>query len=131
MMIALMNACRIAKGEEPVKEKPKVLQAQSQPERYEKHEKGEKHEKHEKQEKQEKQAPEKYEKHEKRGIGFASAIIAGILLIILGVVIFLAILYNVSIPWGPIFLILAGIVIIVYGIMATSARRRSPPPPPA
>jgi F0F1-type ATP synthase assembly protein I len=128
MMIALIKALRIAKDEEPVKEKPKVLQAQSRPERYEKHEKGEKHEKHEK---QEKQAPEKYEKHEKRGIGFASAIIAGILLIILGVVIFLAILYNVSIPWGPIFLILAGIVIIAYGVMATSARRRSPLPPPA
>ena len=126
-MTALLKALWMAEGRETVEEKPKVLQAQSQPDRYEKHEKGEKHEKHEK---QEKQVPEKYEKHEKRGIGFASAIIAGILLIILGVVIFLAILYNISIPWGPIFLILAGIVIIVYGVVATSARRRSPPPPP-
>ena len=134
MMTALSKTFSIAREGEPLgEEKPKVLQAQSQPERYEKHEKGEKHEKYEKQEKHEKhekQAPEKYEKHEKRGMGVAGAMIVGLVLIILGVIIFLAIWYNISVPAWPVFLIVVGIAIIVYGVMATSARRRSPPPPP-
>jgi len=125
MMTTLSKMFSKASRPESTEEgKPNILAAQSQPERYEKQEKSEKHEK------QEKQAPEKYEKREKRGAGNAGAIIAGLVLIIVGAVIFVAIWYNISIPWWPIFLILAGIAIIVYGVMATAARHRSPPPPP-
>jgi F0F1-type ATP synthase assembly protein I len=123
MATVLSKASSKAKKEQPEEEeKPKAPEAQPQTERYEKHEKGEKQEKHEK------QAPEKHEKHEKRGMGVTGAIIAGTLLIILGVIILLQIWYP-SVPWWPILLILAGIAIIVYGIMATSAMRKSPRPP--
>jgi Flp pilus assembly protein TadB len=129
MATALLRMSSRAKEEQrEEEEKPKILAVRYQAERYEKHEKGEKQEKKEKQEKHEKQTPEKYEKHEKRGMGVAGAIIAGLLLIILGVIIFLRILYP-SVLWWPIFLILVGIAIIVYGIMVTAAMHRSPKPP--
>ena len=57
------------------------------------------------------------------------SMIAGALLVVIGVIIFLAEWYNVSVPWWPIFLVLVGIAIIVYAVIATSAKRRSPAPP--
>lgn len=114
------------KEEEPKEEQPKTPVAPSRTERYEKQEKGEKHEKHEK---HEKKSPEKSEKHEKRGIGIWGSVLAGVLLVILGMTVFLADWYKVSIPWWPVGLISVGIIIIVYAVIATSAMRRSPQPP--
>lgn len=99
---------------------------------HEKQEKSEKHEKREKQEKHEKQQPEKQEKHEKRGMGVWGPILAGVLLIAFGFIIFLANYYSVpDYLWWPIFLVIVGVAVIIYAIFATSMMRRSPTPPPA
>ena len=118
------------KEEEKPKEEPQTVPAppSSPPrERYEKQEKGEKHEK---QEKHEKEGPEKGEKHEKRGMGIWGPILAGILLIAFGIIIFLANWYGVpNYLWWPIFLVILGIAVIIYAIFATSMMRRNPSPP--
>lgn len=123
----MSKASSKAKEEEPKEEEqPKTPAAPPKTERYEKQEKGEKHEK---QEKHEKESPEKGEKHEKRGVGVWGAVLAGLLLVILGTLVFLVNWYNVSFPWWPVFLILVGVIIIVYAVIATSTMRRSPSPP--
>ena len=85
-------------------------------------------EKAEKGEKGEKQEPEKGEKHEKGQFGFMGFLIAGLVLILIGVV-----SYATSMRWigsnmmGPAVLLVIGVAIIVIGIYAaTMARRRSP-----
>jgi uncharacterized membrane protein len=122
-----------AKEEEKSKEEeqPQTTQAPPPPrtERYEKQEKGEKHEKQEKQEKHEKETPGKSEKHEKRGWGVWGLVFAGTLLVAFGIIIFLANWYSVpSRLWWPLFLIIAGIAVIIYVIIATTAMHRSPLP---
>ena len=89
----------------------------------------EKAEKGEKGEKQEKQEPEKGEKHEKGQTGFIGFLIAGLVLILIGVV-----SYATSMRWisgnmiGPAVLLVIGVAVIVIGIYAaTMAKRRSPP----
>jgi F0F1-type ATP synthase assembly protein I len=127
MVARVSKASSKTKEEEPKEEEqPKTPVAPSRTERNEKQEKDEKHEKHEK---HEKESPEKGEKHEKRGIGIWGSVLAGVLLVILGMTVFLADWYKVSIPWWPVFLIFVGIMIIVYAVIATSAMRRSPRPP--
>lgn len=128
----MSKAAKAKEEESKEEEKPKTAEAPPRAERYEKQEKGEKHEKHEKHEKQEKhekEAPEKHEKHEKTEIGIWGSIIAGILVVALGVVIFLVRWHGIPELWWPIFLVMVGIAIIVYAIIATSAMRRSPQPP--
>lgn len=124
----------VARVEETRAKEEVRLQTTSTPppprtERYEKQEKDEKHEKHEKQEKQEKEVSEKSEKHEKKGLGIWGSVLAGILLVVFGIIILLAEWYGVpSWLWWPIFLIMAGIAVVIYVIVATVAMRRSPPP---
>jgi len=86
-------------------------------------------EKAEKGEKQEKQEPEKGEKHEKGRSGYVGFLIAGIVLIFLGVVAY----YDVTVGLpssqltGPAILLIIGIVIIIVGVYAaTMAKRRYP-----
>ena len=87
-------------------------------------------EKAEKGEKQEKKEPEKGEKHEKGQFGFMGFLIAGLVLILIGVVAYI----NATTTWlrgavaGSAILLIIGVAIIVIGIYAaTMARRRSPP----
>jgi hypothetical protein len=114
------------KTQPPEEEKPKAPEAPPRTERGEKQEKYEKHEKHEKHEKGE---PEKGEKHEKTEIGIMGSILAGILIIVFGLLIFFARVYGFQELWWPIFVICIGIAIIAYAIIASSSRRRSPAPP--
>jgi len=90
----------------------------SRPEKYEKHEKGEKREK-----------AEKTEKYEKRQYGYAAPIIAGIILIALGLFSYLIMTMNVpSEMASAYFLIVIGIAIILAVILgAVMATRRHPP----
>lgn len=86
-------------------------------------------EKHEKQEKGEKREKgEKGEKYEKRQYGFAGPIIAGVILIVLGLFFYLTMIMNV--PSGQIaayFFIVIGIAIIIAVILGASmATRRHP-----
>jgi cation transport ATPase len=128
MVTTVSKASSKAKEEET----PKTSETQPRAERYEKQEKGEKHEKNERQEKHEKGTPEKYEKHEKRGVGILGSVIAGILLVVFGVLILLINTYNISADLGwPIFLVIVGIAVILYVIFAASTMRRNPSPPPA
>jgi cation transport ATPase len=83
---------------------------------------------HEKQEKQEKQ--EKGEKHEKGQYRFAGWFIAGLILVLLGLVAFTNLVYH-WVPSGPeasaLWLVAIGIIIIVVGAYyATRARRHFP-----
>jgi F0F1-type ATP synthase assembly protein I len=85
----------------------------------------EKYEKHEKQEKAEK--AEKTEKHEKGEASRFWALIAGLIIIVLGATSLMATLFNID--SGPFFLIIVGILIIIFAIYgATRATRRSPRP---
>ena len=55
--------------------------------------------------------------------------IAGVLLIAFGIIIFLANSYGVpSWLWWPVFLIIVGIAVVIYFIIATTAMRRNPKP---
>jgi len=83
----------------------------------------------EKGEKQEKQEPEKGEKHEKGRFGFVGFLIAGVVLVLLGIVAY----YDVTVGLpssqltGPVMLLIIGIVIIIVGIYVTTmAKRRNP-----
>ncbi len=87
------------------------------------------HEKAEKSEKQEKQEPEKGEKHEKGRLGFVGFLVAGLVLVSIGIVAY----YDVTIGLpasrltGPAILLIIGIVIIIVGVYAaTMAKRRYP-----
>ena len=91
--------------------------------RREKEEKSEKHEKREK--------SEKGEKYEKREYGYIGPLIGGLILIIVGVMAYLAAISPMYVRnWGPILLIGVGIIIIVIVIYAAmTAAERSPKPP--
>jgi len=118
-----------AKTPQKEEAKPKPAEAPPRAERGEKYEKHEKGEKREKGEKHEKGEYEKGEKHEKRGFGVWGSVIAGLLLIVFGVLAYLVNVYGLQYLWWPIFLIVIGVAIIAYAFVITSARRRSPPPP--
>jgi hypothetical protein len=93
------------------------------PMRNEKAEKGEKQEKH--------QQPEKGEKHEKGGFGFVGFLIAGIVVVLLGVMAFVRVQYPNVLTGGmesALILLLIGLAIIIVGVyVAMMARRRNPP----
>lgn len=85
-------------------------------------EKGEKHEKGEK--------AEKAEKHEKGEFGYIGPLIGGLILIVVG---FMAYLARISptyvLNWGPILLIVVGIiilVIVIYSVMTATGRSPKP-----
>jgi len=92
-------------------------------------EKAEKEEKQEKEEKEEK--AEKTEKYEKREFGYVGPLVGGVILILLGIMAYLAATGRMHIlDWGPIFLIMVGIIILVFGLYAALvAAKRSPRPP--
>ena len=91
--------------------------------RNEKSEKGEKQEKH--------QQPEKGEKHEKGGFGFVGFLIAGIVVVLLGVLAFVRVQYPNVLTGGmegALILLVIGLAIIIVGVyVAMMARRRNPP----
>ena len=91
--------------------------------RREKEEKGEKHEKREK--------AEKAEKHEKREYGYIGPLMGGLILIVVGLMAYLAAISPMSARyWGPILLIAVGVIILVIVIYAAmTAAERSPKPP--
>ena len=83
----------------------------------------------EKAEKEEKR--EKAEKYEKREFGYVGPFVGGVILIFLGVMFYLAAIDRIQVrDWGPIFLIVVGIIIVVFGLYAAFiAAERSPKPP--
>jgi len=96
--------------------------APTPPPRYERREKGEKDEKREK--------SEKGEKHEKQG-GFTGAIIAGLILIVAGVVFAIQQMnlpgVNPNLLWAVFFVIVGIVVILAYVLGMMGMRRRNPP----
>ena len=86
-------------------------------------------EKGEKQEKGEKS--EKAEKHEKGEFGYIGPLIGGLVLIAVGLIAYLSrISPTYVLNWGPILLIVVGIIILVVTIFAVmTAAGRSPKPP--
>jgi hypothetical protein len=86
----------------------------------------EKEEKHEKREKS-----EKMEKHEKSEYGYIGPLIGGLILIVVGLMAYLATISPIyASNWGPILLIVVGAIIIVITIYAAmTAAERSPKPP--
>jgi amino acid transporter len=86
-------------------------------------------EKAEKGEKQEQQQPEKGEKHEKGEFGFVGFLIAGLVVLVIGVVAFLRVTGALAGVWeGPLTLLVIGFAIIIVGVyVAMMARRRYPP----
>jgi heme/copper-type cytochrome/quinol oxidase subunit 4 len=102
---------------------PPAQSASSQPPiRNEKAEKGEKQEKH--------QQSEKGEKHEKGGFGFVGFLIAGIVVVVLGVLAFVRVQYPNVFTSGmesALILLVIGLAIIIVGVyIAMMARRRNP-----
>jgi len=91
--------------------------------RMEKEEKSEKHEKREK--------SEKTEKHEKGEYGYVGPLIGGLILIVVGLMAYLAAVNLMAARyWGAILLIAVGIIILVIAIyVAITAAERSPKPP--
>jgi len=89
----------------------------------------EKAEKEEKEEKREK--AEKAEKHEKREFGYVGPLVGGVILIIVGIMLYLATVSPMYMhDWGPVFLIMVGIIILALGLYAALiAAKRSPRPP--
>jgi amino acid transporter len=88
-------------------------------------------EKAEKGEKQEK--GQQTEKNEKGEFGFVGFLIAGLVVVAIGVIAFLGVagvFSGVYADWGgPLTLLVVGIAIIIVGIyVATMAKRRYPPP---
>jgi cation transport ATPase len=89
-------------------------------------EKEEKHEKREKEERQEKR--EKTEKVEKREYGYIGPLIGGLILIVLGIMFYLATTTALGTVTWAFFIILIGIIIIIGAIYAAiTASRRHPP----
>jgi len=85
-------------------------------------------EKAEKGEKQEKKEPEKGEKHEKGEFGYMGFLIAGLVVLVIGVIAFLRVTGALSGVWeGPLTLLVIGVAIIIVGIyVAMMAKRRNP-----
>jgi len=102
--------------------------AQPAPPRAEKEEKGEKQEKREKEQRNQWEKREKTEKHEKQQYGFAGPLVGGLILILFGLMFYIAL--TTTIGWGVIgafCAVIIGIVIIVGAIYAaTMASRRHP-----
>ena len=100
---------------------PYAPYAPQPPMRNEKQEKGEKQEKN-------RQQPEKGEKHEKGEFGFVGFLIAGLVVLLIGVVAFLRASGALATAWeGPITLLVIGFAIIIVGVyVATMAKRRNP-----
>jgi uncharacterized membrane protein len=103
----------------PLKVEQPVAEARPAP-AYQRAEKQEKHEKEEKR--------EKTEKHEKREFGLIGPLIAGLILIFLGLMFYIQVTgLIVSGIAGALFLIMIGIIIIIVGIYAAvMAARRHP-----
>ncbi len=101
---------------------------QAPPPTYRRDEKSEKNEKNEKNQRRE---PEKGEKQEKREHGHIGWLIAGVVVILFGVLAFL----QISNDWlrsygGPITLLVVGIVLVIVAVWyASMARKRNPVPP--
>ena len=92
------------------------------------HYRSEKSEKGEKREKEEK--GEKTEKHEKREFGILGPLIGGLILILVGFMLYLAVTGYLrwQVIW-PLFIIIVGVVIIVGAVYgAITAARRQPRP---
>jgi len=91
------------------------------PMRNEKAEKGEKQEKN--------QQREKGEKHEKGEFGFVGFLIAGLVVVAIGVLGFLRVTGALAGVWeGPLTLLVIGLAIIIIGVyVAMMARKRYPP----
>lgn len=103
----------------------KTSAAKARPSGYYRSEKSEKEEKREKEEK-----GEKTEKHEKREFGVLGPLIGGLILILVGFMLYLAVTGYLrwQIIW-PLFIIIVGVLIVVgvvYG--AITAARRQPRP---
>ena len=99
-------------------------------ERY-RREKAEKQEKNEKQEKEEKmEKEEQQEKYEKQEFGILGPVIGGIILIILGFILYLSVSGILEMrSLFPFFLVIVGIIVIVgVAIGAVIARKRNPIP---
>ncbi len=94
------------------------------PMRNEKAEKGEKGEK-------QRQQPEKGEKHEKGQFGYVGFLIAGLVVIAIGVIALVRVQYPSFGNWeSPLVLLIIGLAIIIVGVYVfTMAKRRNPPPP--
>ena len=90
----------------------------------------ERYEKEEKREKQEKNEPgEKAEKHEKGERGYLGPVIAGLILIALGIMFYMGTISQLTTIAWPSFLIFVGIILIavvIYGALA--AEKRNPRP---
>jgi hypothetical protein len=88
----------------------------------------EKAEKGEKQEKNQHQQPEKGEKHEKGEFGFVGFLIAGLVVVVIGVVAFLRVTGAIAGGWeSPLTLLVIGFAIIIVGLYVAMARRHNPP----
>lgn len=112
------------KAAAPVVQAAAPAPAPSPAPQYERREKGEKEEKGEKQEKS-----EKGEKHEKQG-GFIGAIIAGIVLIIVGILFTIQMGFpavNSGLLWAVFFIVVGIVVILAYVLGVMRVPRRSPP----
>jgi uncharacterized membrane protein YvbJ len=103
----------------------KPAPAQTPPPPYNRNEKNEKGEKHEKNE------PEKGEKHEKGEFGFVGWLIAGIIIIAIGLFAFARAMGYITSPvQNALVFLIFGIAIIVVAIyLSTRARNRNPSPP--
>jgi uncharacterized membrane protein YvbJ len=66
---------------------------------------------------------EHYREYHRRS-GALAALAVGVLIILIGFGVLAAETYNVNIPWGAIFLVFIGLLIIVAGIRARSHWRR-------
>jgi uncharacterized membrane protein YvbJ len=108
------------KGGEPARTAPQP----APPPTYRRNEKGEKGEK------QEKNEPEKGEKHEKGEVGIIGWVIAGIVIIVIGLFAFVRASGYISSPVeNALVILIIGIAVIVVAIwLSTRAKRRSPPP---
>jgi len=66
---------------------------------------------------------EDYREYHRRSGAFA-ALAIGLLIILIGLSVLLAEVYGINIPWGAVFLIFIGVIIIIAGIRARSRRRQ-------
>ena len=104
---------------------PPVPQVHEKEEKFEKQEKNEKNEKHEKMEKNEQQ-----EKYEKQEFGILGPLIGGVILIVVGLMFYLAISGTINLSsLFPVFLIIIGVIVLVaVGLGAVMARGKNPRP---
>ncbi len=74
---------------------------------------------------------EKGEKHEKSETGLFWALIGGLILVVLGALSLITTFFGLPDPWrGAFFLVIVGILIVIFAIYGVArASRRSPRPP--